>query len=98
MRLISLCAAALVGIALGESARVVEPPRLIFGALVALLGACLAWRHTTWRWVALSACALALGAFRAATIERAPTSALEPYLGQVLRLSGRLVGAPTLSS
>src|SRR5438132_11353561 len=98
MRLIFLYAAALLGIALGDVGRIAEPPRVLIGALVALLGACLAARHTTWRWLALGTCALALGTLRATTIEPSPLSALEPYVGQVIRVGGRLVGLPSLSS
>ena len=97
MPLIVLCAAALLGIALGDAGRVGEPLRLLFAALVALLGALLAWRHTTWRWLALGACAVAAGGVRAATSEPDRVPALEPYAGQVIRLSGRLVGLPNSS-
>ena len=98
MGLIGLCAAALLGIALGDVGRIADVPRLLFGTLAALLGACLAWRHATWRWMALGTCALALGALRAVTIEPAPPSALGPYVGQVIRVGGRLIGLPTQSS
>src|SRR5712691_702245 len=98
MRLIFLCAAALLGIAMGDVGRIAEPPRVLIGALVALLGACLAARHPTWRRLALGTCALALGALRATTIDPSPPSALEPYVGRVIRVGGRLVGLPSLSS
>src|SRR6266851_3804741 len=98
MGLIVLCAAALLGIALGDLGRIAEPLRLLFGALVALLGACLVWRHSTWRWLALGAASVALGGLRAATTEPAPPSPLAPYVGHVIRLGGKLVGPPNLSS
>jgi len=98
MRLIVLCAAALIGIALGDIGRIAAPPRLLFGAFAALLGASLAWRHATWRWLALASCALALGALRAVTIEPPLPSALGPYVDQVIRVGGTLIGQPNLSS
>jgi competence protein ComEC len=98
MRLMFVCAAALLGIAIGDVKQIAEPWHLLFGVLPALLGACLAWRHTTWRWLALGACAVALGALRATTVERAPPSALEPYIGQLVRVGGRLGTPPTMSS
>ena len=98
MKLIVLCSAALLGIAVGDVGHVGEPPRLLFAALLALVGACLASRHTTWRWLALCTCAMALGALRAATLDPLRQSALEPYVDQLVRLSGRLSAPPTLSS
>src|SRR5579859_427411 len=98
MRLITLCTAALVGLALGDLGRLGMPPRLAFAGLVALLGAALAWRQPTWRWLALCACAVAAGGLRAAMVEPAPMPALDAYAGQVVRLHGRLLGRPMLSS
>src|SRR5260370_42315972 len=97
MGLLVLCAAALLGIALGDLGRIAEPLRLLFGALVALLGACLVWRHSTWRWLALGAVSVALGGLRAATTEPAPPSPLAPYVGHVIRLGGERGGPPNLS-
>src|SRR2546423_8648693 len=91
MRLISLCAAALLGRALGVLGRFGAPPQLFFGALVAALGACLAWRHATWRWVALATCALAAGGLRATMVATVPQTTLAAYAGQTVRLGGRLV-------
>jgi competence protein ComEC len=97
MRLIVLCAAALLGLVLGDLGRL-DAPGLLFGGLVALVGACLAWRQPGWRCLALAACALAAGGLRASTIESRAASTLEPYIGQVIRLRGTLVEPPSLSS
>src|SRR5438105_3916450 len=91
MRLISLCAAALLGLVLGDLGRFGAPPQLLFGALVAALGACLAWRHATWRWVALATCALAAGGLRASMVATVPQTTLGARAGQTIRLGGRLV-------
>ena len=96
MRLIGLCAAALVGLALGDL-QPLEPRHVLCAALVALLGACLAWRQRAWRWLALGACAVAAGALRASTLEPMPPSPLGPYTGQLVRLGGRLIEPPSLS-
>jgi competence protein ComEC len=97
MLLIILCAAALLGIALGDLGRL-EPRGLVFGALVALLGACLAWRQPMWRGLALAACALAAGGVRASLVEPRSSPTLEAYSGQVLRLRGTLLEPPAESS
>jgi competence protein ComEC len=98
MKLILLCSAALLGIAVGDVGHIAEPLRLLFAAFLALVGACLTWRPKTWRWLALCTCALALGALRAATSDPPRQSALEPYIDQLIRLSGRLSAPPILSS
>src|SRR5260221_13433969 len=98
MRLIALCSAALLGIALGDIGWLANPAPVVFGACVALLGACLAGRHTTGRWLALSACALALGGLRATAVQPTSPPAIERYVGQLIRLDGRLVSPPSVSS
>jgi competence protein ComEC len=95
MRLIALCAAALGGAAVGDVSHL-EPWRLGFGAMVALLGAGLAWRRPAVRMLALATCAAALGGLRAAVVPVESTAALEAYDGQSVRLRGEVVQPPTI--
>src|SRR5450755_2618490 len=95
MRLIALCAAALGGAAVGDVSHL-ERWRLGFGALVALLGAGLAWRRPAVRMLALATCAAALGGLRAAVVPVESAAALEGYDGQSVRLRGEVVQPPTI--
>jgi ComEC/Rec2-related protein len=96
--LIALCAAALCGLAVGDVARL-DPSRLAFGALLALVGAALTWRRSRWRWIALLTCAAALGALRATLAAPADNqSALDPYLGLAVSVRGEVVQPPTTSA
>jgi len=97
MRLIVVCAAALAGVALGDVSRL-EPAWLLFGALLAVLGAGLAWQQPVWRGVALVTLVAALGGLRASlahTDGTAGTAVLEPYLGLAVRLRGGLLQPPS---
>ena len=95
MRLIVLCAAALTGLAVGDLSRL-DPARLLFGGLVALVGAGLAWRQPAIRMLALVTCAMALGGLRASLVPAADTATLEPYFGQAIRLRAVVVQPPSL--
>jgi hypothetical protein len=64
VRLIVLCTAALVGLALSDVLPLLPGP-LAVAALLALCGVVCAWRTPSSRWLALVACALALGGWRA---------------------------------
>jgi len=97
MRLIVVCAAALAGVALGDVSRL-EPAWLLFGALLAVLGAGLAWQQPVWRGVALVTLVAALGGLRASlahTDDTAGTALIEPYLGLAVRLRGGLLQPPS---
>jgi competence protein ComEC len=97
-RLIALCLATLVGIAVGDVSRL-EPARLGFAALLALLGALLAHRQPAWRLAALIACAVALGGLRASLVDDEPAAALlEPYYGLAVRARGVVLEPPVLTS
>jgi ComEC/Rec2-related protein len=62
--LIVLCTAALVGLVVGDVLPLVPGPLLV-ATLLALCGVACAWRKPSSRWLALVACALALGGWRA---------------------------------
>jgi ComEC/Rec2-related protein len=64
VRLIVLCTAALVGLVVGDVLPLVPGPLLV-ATLLALCGVACAWRKPSSRWLALVACALALGGWRA---------------------------------
>ena len=66
MGLIGICAAALLGVAVGDLLRL-NASRLATAAVAAVIGAVLGWRKPAWRLLALATCAVALGAARAST-------------------------------
>ena len=66
MGLIGICAAALLGVAVGDLLRL-NASRLATAAVAAVIGAVLGWRKPAWRLLALATCAAALGAARGST-------------------------------
>jgi ComEC/Rec2-related protein len=101
MPLILICAAALVGLAVGDLAPR-DPPTLVGVACLALLGAVLARSHSMWRVIALIACAAAVGGLRASTAQtlaaRGGPDALGPYFQTSVRVRATISQPPVLSA
>jgi competence protein ComEC len=87
MRLIVLCAALLVGIAIADLTRL-NPAPLVLCAALAALAALLAWAHPPWRTLALVACAASLGGARASLGSFGPSAVAPGGWLAALRQSG----------
>src|SRR5207237_8312209 len=72
---------------------------LLLGAVLAAMGACLAWRKPVWRNLALVACAVSLGAGRGMLVsDAAPHNPLQPFVGGHVRLRALANAPPTFTT
>jgi competence protein ComEC len=96
--LVVVCAALLIGVAVGDLIRL-EPLSVAIGAGLAGLGACMAYTMPVWRLLALAACAVGLGGLRASLVAAdADGGALLAYAGLMVRVRAVLVEPPSLSA
>src|SRR5436853_339135 len=84
MRLIVVCAAAVLGVAIGD----LNPAPLALCAALAALAACLAHAYPPWRTLAMVACAASIGGARASLGPLGPSPAAPGGWLAALRQSG----------